>query len=95
MHEDIVIVFFVLFSCVCVLTIWQFKRDAGILKIYTYVRKINNRLFLKPFSCTVMTICITHDYCFQTLRSVLFDKWTHLNITDTIAIEAVFQTKYN
>ena len=31
----------------------------------------------------------------QALRSVLFDKWTHLNITDVIAIEAVFQTKYN
>ena len=31
----------------------------------------------------------------QALRSVLFDKWTHLNITDVIAIEAVFQTKDN
>ena len=47
---------------------------------YTRI-KSNKRLLLKPCSYKVITIFITHGYCFQTL----WDIWTHQNITTPVS----------
>ena len=64
---------------------------------YTRIKN-NNRLLLKPFGYKVMTIFITHGYCFQTWE----DSWEHLDTLKhkyscimTIASKALHKSKQN
>ena len=64
---------------------------------YTRIKN-NNRLLLKPFGYKVMTIYITHGYCFQTWE----DSWAQLHTSKhnyyrimTIASKALHQIKHN
>ena len=67
---------------------------------YTRIKN-NNRLLLKPFGYKVMTIYITHGFCFQTWE----DSWAQLQLLHTskhnyyhimtIASKALHQIKHN
>ena len=64
---------------------------------YTRIKN-NNRLLLKPFGYKVMTIYITHGFCFQPWE----DSWAQLHTSKhnyyhimTIASKALHQIKHN
>ena len=66
--------------CMCVCKIlgklWTLVSPTSYWQTSNYTRiKNNKRLLLKPFGYKVITIFITHSYCFQTWE----DSWGHLD----------------